>query len=535
MKRWSDQDVTWHGLDGTLYWFHLEGGEYVTYAGGQRQHYPQLTYYSDGDQVESRYYVMEWPDQLRYRFSNDGKFWMIQDRNMNETFFEWIKWPTYHGYDYRIESVTDSAGHRVEFQYSPDTGNVYSTVIKEIDGAGNQAGTVKKFYFMYNQEGQFVGYREPSQKIVRFVYDDLYRIKKVIDNGNNVRESEGEIAESVVTHWNYDENNRMTSIEMTRKQDNTREFLDVTYADSQAEVTSPRGSYSVKWNPAERLTERTEKVVTLNGVKNAITSYVYSRNELIEEKDPLGRTSKYRHTDKGLIAAELAPNGLIKEYEYDSEGDLVRELGSGSYVVSYAYAKDLRKILSRTKTVTISDPSALVPTRTVTTREEFLDNGMLAKEVDGEGNEFVYTYDDNYYVTSEGRNIAYTYDQNGNKKTETRDPGTDDEATTTYEYNPVGLLLHSESPTGLVEEFEHDDFGRVETHVQTDKNDPEKKLVRSYTYNDGGYVTEQDDRLTKTAFIGTASDVYCGKRRCRWKRDQQASSSGRSRTIRVIR
>lgn len=407
LKKWSDQDVTWHGLDGTLYWFHLEGGEYVTYAGGQRQHYPQLTYYSDGDQVESRYYVMEWPDQLRYRFSNDGKFWMIQDRNMNETFFEWIKWPTYHGYDYRIESVTDGAGHRAEFQYSPDTGNVYSTIIKEIDGAGNQAGTVKKFFFMYNEKGQFVGYREPSQKIVRFVYDDLHRISKVIDNGNNVREEEGETAKSVTNRWTYDDRNRVMRMGMTRTQDDIEEFMEVEYGTREATVRQPLGAYTLRWNSANRLTEHVETVQTAEGEAEAKTAFVFSANQLIRVTDPLERETRYRYNEKDNVIAEQSPSGRITAYTYDDQQDLLSGTGPLGYNVTYTYQKNLRKIVTKTRTQKAVDPAGVNPDQSIVTIEEFNDQGLPIRRTDGNGNVFDYTYDGNGFLTSDGTRVTY--------------------------------------------------------------------------------------------------------------------------------
>ncbi|MEB3104052.1 DUF6531 domain-containing protein, partial [Ferviditalea candida] len=506
IKKWSEDDLTWSGFDGTVYWFHKENGEYVTYAGGQKQYYPQLTYYPDAANPNDSSYVMEWPDQLRYRFTDDGRFWMIQDRYQNETFFSWIKWPTYHGIDYRIETITDSAGRKVQFQYTPDTGNVYSTIIKEIDGAGNQTGTYKKFFFMYNQAGEFVGYREPSQKIIRFTYDALHRIDKIIDNGNNHREKAGEEPDSKVTDWQYDGQNRVTSIQAVRKQDQVKEFVDVAYGEQQAEVTTAGGSAVLKWNEAGRLTERIEQVDATDGEQRVQTqtakwTYTYSRNQLIGQTDPLERTTKTRYDAKGNRTGELRPSGLVLEYAYDQDGDLLSEKGTGGVDVSYSYVKNGRKIVSRTKTVTIADPYGIQPPRTVTTREGFLPNGQIDKRTDGEGNVFQYQYDHNFFPTDTGREVTYTYDENGNVLTETRHPGTPDEAVYTYAYNPVGLIQHAESPTGRIDDYvEYDNFGRLKKLVQTDKKDSSKRIVRAYEYNDGDSVIYTSDGLTKSNY-----------------------------------
>ncbi len=309
LKKWPDGDITWVGFDGTTYWFKEENGTYVSYADGQQTVYPKLTLDPNASNpLDQDAFIMEWSDQLRYRFKNDGRFWLIQDRNNNEIFFSWTGRPTYHGgLDYRIQSVTDTAGHEVEFQYKQD-GELYSTVITELDGIGNEPETKRKFFFMYDSDDRFVGFRDPSQKMTRFTYDALKRVNRVIDNGSNVRDDSGITTESVVTTWTFDAKNRIQQASMTRKQDQVKEFVRIGYGDREADVERPSGTYKIRWDEANRPISRVQKVATADGEAEAETKFEYDRNFKIEEVDPLGRSSASAMTRKaGLMRKCVCP------------------------------------------------------------------------------------------------------------------------------------------------------------------------------------------------------------------------------------
>ncbi|TFE24557.1 DUF6531 domain-containing protein, partial [Cohnella luojiensis] len=506
LNKWEGGNITWQGFDGTVYWFKPEGGGYATYANGQRQHYPNLSLHPNVDNPEDlNAFVMEWPDQLRYRFKNDGRFWLIQDRYLNQIYFEWTGANDYHQQDLRIESVKDTSGHFVEFIYKPNSGDIKSTIITDLNGIPSQSNSEpiplkQKFFFMYNKKGEFVGYRDPSQKITRFVYDDLHRISKVIDNGNNKEEEEGGMPESVTTAWVYDDHNRVTRMGMTRKQDNAEEFLGVQYGTREATVQQPLGDYKLRWNSSNLPTERVENVETADGTEEAKTSYVYSANNLIRETDPLGRVARYKYDEQDHVIAEQSQSGRIVHYKYDDQHDLLSEKGPLGYNVLYTYQKDERKILTKTTAQLAVDPAGVNENQTITTKEEYNGKGLLVKRTDGSGNDFDYTYDKNGFLTEDGTRLSYENDLHGNIVKQISDKGTTDAAETNSTFNDVSWLRHREGPTGLVEDFEYDAWGRVVKATQRDEDDGTLAITQTYLYDDGGNLIEQSDGLTKTTY-----------------------------------
>lgn len=503
LTKWPDGNITWTGFDGTLYWFQLAGNnQYVTYANGQKQHFPKMTFDPNSSSTDKNAFIMEWPDQLRYRFHNDGRLWLIQDRYSTEMQFDWEEVPTAYGTDYRIAKVHDNESKEVvSFVYEKGKDMLYSTVITEINALGNEiANGKRKFFFMYNADGEFVGYRAPSQTITRFVYDELHRIVKVIDNGNNVRAEEGETPDSVTTDWLYDSNNRIERIEMTRKQDQVKEFIGTTYESNEATVHLPSGEYKLMWDNYGHPTQRIETVKTIDGEKYAVTSYAYSGNNLIRVTEPMGRVTRYRYNDADLMIAQQSPSGRIVHYTYDEDLDVTGETGPNGHEIKITYTKDGRKILTRTTTQKAVDPSGVNEDASIVTTETFNAKGDLIKLKDGAGNLFEYKYDENGFVTTDGTRETYENDLNGNQTKIITDAGTDDEAVTTQTFNAVDWLTKRVTPEGLEETYEYDAWGRVTKLVQRDLNDESKSITRTYRYNDGGHLIVESDGLTKTNY-----------------------------------
>lgn len=503
LMKWPDGNITWSGYDGTHYWFQPAGkNKYVTYANGQKQYFPKLTFDPDSSLADRNAFIMEWPNQLRYRFHNDGRMWLIQDRYTTEMSFDWEQVPTAYGMDYRIEKVHDIERQEVvSFTYEQGKDMLYSTVISDIDALGNEIRSgERKFFFMYNAEGEFVGYRAPSKTITRFVYDDLHRIVKVINNGNNVREEEGETQDSVTTDWLYDSSNRIERVEMTRKQDQVKEFIGAAYGSNEAKVQLPSGEYKLLWDHYGHPTQKNETVKTIDGDKLAVTSYVYSGNNLIRVTDPMNRVTRYRYNDADLMVAQQSHSGRIVRYTYDDDLDFTGETGPNGYEINISYTKDKRKIITRTTTQKAVDPSGVNEEASIVTTETFNAKGDLVKRKDGAGNLFEYSYDENGFVTTDGARETYENDQNGNRTTIITDAGTDDEAVTTQTFNPVGWLVQRVTPEGLEETFEYDAWGRVTKQAQRDLGDESKSMAKTYRYNDGGSLIEESDGLTKISY-----------------------------------
>jgi len=503
LTKWADGNVTWVGFDGTLYWFKpIDEDHFETYANGQKQTYPMM-YMMRGNSSDPDAFGLEWPNQLRYRFHNNGLLWLVQDRYTTEMDFDWDEVVTSYGKDYRIAKVTDGLSKQITtFTYRDDAEkNLKSAVISDMDALGNEIVSGKsKFTFLYNKKREFVGYIEPSQKVTRFVYDNLHRIRKVIDNGNSIVEEEGETSASVATEWTYDSQNRVTRMSSTRKQDNVEEFLGVQYGANSATAANPIGEFTLKWDDKLHATERVDKVQTTSGEKQAKTSYAYSGNNLIRVTDPLNRVTRYKYNDFDNVIAEQSPSGRIVHYEYDQDQDFLGESGPLGHKVSIRYDKNVRKIKIKTTTTEVVDPAGINEDQKIVTVEEINDNGDVTKLTDANGNVFEYVYDSEGYLVSDGARTTYKNDRNGNQTEITVDAGTPDEAVTRQTFNAQGWLTHRESPSGLVEDFEYDAWGRTTKVTQQDQADASKKIVRTYTYDDGGHLIEQSDGLNRTTY-----------------------------------
>src|SRR5690606_35133640 len=163
-------------------------------------------------------------------------------------------------------------------------------------------------------------------------------------------------------------------------------------------------------------------------------------------------------------------------YYYDSYGNLIRKTEAGQHI-DIAYDENLLgEILS------VRDPELR---RIYWDRDDF---GNPVQEVDDESVIKDMTYDSLSRLTRVedvyDKGTTYTYDANGNKLA-----STDEEGTTTYEYDNENNLTKTTLPTTAVTDYGYTDFKAI--NLVTDALNNET----AYGYDDYQNITSKEDAL----------------------------------------
>ncbi|WP_453087020.1 FG-GAP-like repeat-containing protein [Streptomyces roseus] len=231
---------------------------------------------------------------------------------------------------------------------------------------------------------------------------------------------------------------------------------------------------------------------------------VYSGNVLMESTDPYGKKVSYDYdrylhpvgiTDArgnrtemtydaaGRMATRKAPAsaGLTESWTYDAAGNISGHIDSRGKTSTYTYD-------AANRVATSTDPSGGKVVYTYTAQ------GALARVTAPRGGATAYVYDAagnrTSVTTPAGEKTTFRYDVAG-RVTAMTDPrgnvtGVDPNAfTTTYAYDPRGLLSSTTDPLGHTTAYGYDNAGRL-----TSVKDPAGRTT-AYTYDTAG-------RLTKT-------------------------------------
>jgi RHS repeat-associated protein len=193
-----------------------------------------------------------------------------------------------------------------------------------------------------------------------------------------------------------------------------------------------------------------------------------------------GRSLTYTLSDSHVTSVTDA-NGATTSYEYDSEGNLAKVTDPLGRATVYTYDGS-HQLLSRV------DP------RGGRTENTYSPSGQVVKQTDpmGRATKFAYeTEPDVTLVTSpSGVVTRYAYEF-GFMKSKTVGYGSDEEAYSSYEYDPVSGGETNIDGQGIDESRTLDAEGNVLT-----RND--EGLVTKYTYNPLGEVTSETDGLGTT-------------------------------------
>ena len=245
-------------------------------------------------------------------------------------------------------------------------------------------------------------------------------------------------------------------------------------------ITSPTGLvYSITYN--------TDGYIGAIQIPNGSTlTYEYDTNgHLITYTDATGVPTRYEYDDKGRMTAWYDGNGTkVIQNEYDEENRVIKQTDGAGAVSTLSYSEG----------------------QTITT--------------DGNGNQTVYTYDEQYRTTgiryADGTSVSKTYDENNRLSSVTNEAG----QTTRYTYDSNGNTLTETRFDGAVKTSSYDeknhllsltDFSGASTAHNYDANG---NLIQT-TLPDGSkitYTVDQQGRILSTTDAAgqTTSFAYQG-------------------------
>ena len=277
------------------------------------------------------------------------------------------------GFKTRIDVITMPEGNIIDFDYD-GFGNL--STIK--DGQNNSIN------YTYDSEGnrlteQIKDSGNSLQKTLSFTYDELNRLKRVVN------------PDSSFTEYAYD------------------------FRGSRKSAKDPKGNTTnYDYDTLKRLT-----TVTQPG--SIATNFGYTASDnLTTVTDANGNSTTYNYDDRGRVYQVISPDTGTTTYTYDPGGNITGKTDAKGVTIAYQYdaANRLTKIDFPTDTdilyayddclngkgrlCTMTDASG-------TTAYEYTPKGQVKKETK--------TIDSIQYVTQ------YTYDQNGNMKTMTYPSG----------------------------------------------------------------------------------------------------------------
>ncbi|MDO5539019.1 MAG: RHS repeat-associated core domain-containing protein [Eubacteriales bacterium] len=225
-------------------------------------------------------------------------------------------------------------------------------------------------------------------------------------------------------------------------------------------------------------TDEKGHITRLTWPGGAAVSYGYSGNDLVEVTDELGNSVRYVYDEKGRMTEwyDKAGNRQVRN-EYDEQDRVIfqEDAREGRYTLEY-----------------FEDHTVTTDAEGVKCEVWFDSRKRTVKEVDGNGGEISYTYDDagnlSGILDAEGRLTTYEYDENGNQTGTILPDGTNRFS----EYDENGNLLSETDGNGNKTTYEYDSDNRLIKIVYADG------AQESYVYDAEGNITSQTDTLGNT-------------------------------------
>jgi RHS repeat-associated protein len=341
-----------------------------------------------------------------------------------------------------------------------------------------------------------------------------------------------------------------------------------------------RQALTFTWNASERIESATDlagrtvtygydpfgNLVSVTDPAGFESNYAYNTFHGITSKaNPLGETYtiEYRYADRGIVGKVTDPIGtaLVRQGKPAGDHQVVYQYDFANKVF-YVTEKGGRQIKRVVNADGLPTAEVEVATGTVLKKIEYLDNriekttdeagnvtlkqkdewGNLLRKVDGEGNEWRYTYTTGNRMASStdplGIVTRYAYDGKGKVVRATWAAGTSDEvvtsvaydeygqlvtrtvagATTRYKYDEAGRMVAVIDPLGHTSRMEYDEVGNLVAAVDANGNrtiltyDARGKLltvkdplgnVSSLAYDAAGRLSQATDALGRTTKIET--------------------------------
>ena len=350
----------------------------------------------------------------------------------------------------QLQKVTSAVGQETLYanynawgkpQSVTDVNGVATTFV--FDSAGRVESSTrdgKTTTFDYDNIGRPLSITLPNGRTISYTYTAAGLAETITDNignyirysydteGNRTREEIHDAAGTLAkyTDFTFDEFDRLDQVIYP---DNLFEGYTWDQNDNLLTTTDAAGrTVSRDYDPINRL-----KRITQPG--DVTTAYGYDSNDnLTTVTDAEDHVTVFTFSDLGRTLSENSPDAGMTTFTYDEAGNLSSKTDANGITVHYTY-----DILNRLTSITYPDT----------------------------GQNVAYSYDAGTYgkgrltgMTDSSGSYTYTYDSGGNLVTEKR-ASEGMIYTTSYAYDPTGILTGITYPNGRTVAYELDTAGRV--------------------------------------------------------------------------
>ncbi len=348
----------------------------------------------------------------------------------------------------RVKKVINEEGNRIQYEY--DEKDQLITII-------HPDGNIKRY--IYNERGKPIQIQDFDGGILNIEYNIMGMPEKIQDKeGRETKrkyDTMGNLQKMIfptgmVYSYQYDKNNRMIQMEITKDEDTEKPESVYMYAyDSVGNLLHVSAG-----NGRETLSEIFYEYDELNRVKAVIntiggkTCYEYDRvtGKLCCITDPIGNRQTFCYNDAGELTEHMDIRGNITRYEYNTLGKLCTVTDGGGRVTKHFY----------------------------------LPGGRLEKSIYPTGKEITYAYD------RLGRISSKTYGR----------------YSISYAYDEMGRLILVTNSEGQKKFYSYDALGQI-----TSMTDALDNTIR-YSYTCSGMLKEVVDALgNKTEYIYDEMDM----------------------------
>lgn len=362
----------------------------------------------------------------------------------------------------KVVEEKDPEGRVKKYEY-----NKRQELIREITNATANAPDSENnvtLEYKYSPTGKVLEFKDANGFVTRYEFDNLDRIKKMIN------------AENQITTYEHDaQGNRV-------KMTNARGFSTTYKYDSLnriiAEVDAKGGESKFDYDNAGNMISR----IDANGVE---TRYIYNELDRVVQKienfkpntastEDTNVTTKYEYDLHGNVVKMINPRGFATTFKYDKahRNIQVTDANGASYKIAYDKVNNILQIINRNQFATNSVYDNL-------NRE--------IKFTNEEGHTETFTYDKvgnlTKYVNARGKQFTSSYDPLNRLKVATDPYG----KTRNYQYDAMGSLLQMRDENGHTDQFIYDKVYRVKKTLDGENYET------NYNYDSNGNVVERID------------------------------------------
>lgn len=249
-----------------------------------------------------------------------------------------------------------------------------------------------------------------------------------------------------------------------------------------------------------------------------ITSRIHPVSYALKGEE--GEGTRYEYNSDGNCIRILYPDGGVERRFYDADGNMIKQVQPESYDADsddgngYRYAYDACGRMTE-----VQDPGG-----NILHTYEYNGHGQILREVDGEGKEVLYTYNDLGWKIREQikvqetdpalyRVIAYTYDSQGNKVEEAygqqeveRDGEPDGWHRIHFSYDKNNHLNVVKDDFGAKMRYDYDCLGNVTLEERAIADGVHS--VIHYAYNKNGWLVQRTEEIQGNGPVQAAVTRY---------------------------